>query len=300
MTRARAQKSRLARLVIALVLARPVASSSPVESASSCPAVGTKTHFGCDDGVRATRRAFDMWELARAWTPGFCASAPRACEKGECARSAAEPALTLHGLWPSYSTATKSDGRDGCYWPQNCVKPSWYPSSEKWTYAAREIPSGAAAERIAPAWTRDGLGAHEWAKHGTCASWIDVEGTTRGMTQREFYNVTFALAEALGTPEVLLEATGSELSLADAQQAFGGASKVALGCTKSCVLLQVVQCFKRTPDGGVGEAEDCPCVGVRDSRYDNSCAERCERVRVLSPEQTGCHADIASRVASAR
>jgi len=260
----------------------------------ACARAGERTHDGCEDGVRAQQTAFDMWELARSWTPGFCATTR--CKQRECAANALTPKLTLHGLWPSYATPVGVGGsrrgggdRDGCYWPQNCAKPAWYPEDEAWRFDASALPNDDEFERVAPAWSLDGLGEHEWSKHGTCAAWIDTQGRQRGMTQREFYNATFALAERLGTPDALDRATGSDVDLRELQDAFGGPSKVALGCSRSCELVQVVQCFKRTADGGVGDAEDCPCVGVRDSRYDNSCEHSCARVSILSPSQTRCH-----------
>ena len=290
------------RRVIALVLGALVAVPDGARAraliqtdAARCPSVGSKSHGGCDDAVRSLSAPFDMWELARSWTPGFCGGTPGACSKRECRGDGATDALTLHGLWPSYVEAT---GSRKCYWPQNCVKPRWYPASEPWAFDKTILPRGKATERTAPAWTLDDLGSHEWAKHGTCAAWLDASGETRGMTQREFYNVTFALAETLGTPDALVRAAGSDLSLAEAQAAFGGETRVALGCTRKCVLVQAVQCFARAVDGGVGEPIDCPCVGVRDSRYDNSCAAQCERVRVLSPEQTGCDDELKLVVAA--
>jgi ribonuclease T2 len=261
---------------------------------SACARAGERTHDGCEDGVRVKQTAFDMWELARSWTPGFCATTR--CKQRECDAHALAPRLTLHGLWPSYATpvgvgGSRSRGGDkgGCYWPQNCAKPAWYPEDEAWRFDARALPDDAEFERVAPAWSLDGLGEHEWGKHGTCAAWVDTQGQQRGMTQREFYNATFALAERLGTPDALARASGSDVNLRELQDAFGGPSKVALGCSRSCELVQVVQCFKRTADGGIGDAEDCPCVGVRDSRYDNSCEHSCARVSILSPSQTRCH-----------
>ena len=130
-----------------------------------------------------------------------------------------EPTLTLHGLWPSFSTPVDFGSRDGCYWPQNCEKPSWYPSDAPWAFDRRSVPPGRTAERLAPAWAFDGLGAHEWAKHGTCAAWVDARGTSPGMTQVEFMNATFRLAEALGTPRALTDAAGTDVAVEDAQAA---------------------------------------------------------------------------------
>ena len=298
-------------VVFALALALALSTRAPgvdAASASSCAHLGDLSHSGCDDAIRAHGAPFDMYELARSWTPGFCSTS--ACDTHECARGVMAPALTLHGLWPSYVNAVrvnavggrKGGGGDGglCFWPQNCVKPAWYPTDEAWAYARSNVPSDEEAERAAPAWTGDGLGAHEWSKHGTCAAWLDVHGRTPGYTQRAFYDATFALAESLGTPEALRVATGSDVSLVDLQDMFGGPTKVALGCTHKCELVQAVQCFERAANGTVGIAMDCPCVGVRDSRYDNSCAHSCERVRILSPGQTKCaERDVTATVHTA-
>ena len=67
-----------------------------------CPDAGAETHGGCDDPI-ANGTPFDLWELARSWTPGFCGSGgKRTCAKKECALDAMTATLTLHGLWPSF------------------------------------------------------------------------------------------------------------------------------------------------------------------------------------------------------
>jgi len=285
---------------VALVALASALASASASASASCARVGARSRSGCDDAVRASSAPFDVYELARSWAPGYCFTT--SCESAACSRGVLEPTLTLHGLWPSYAAPIRVRDRDSarralrtdadereCFWPQNCARPRWYPSDEAWAYDATEAPSDDAAREIAPAWTSEGLGAHEWAKHGTCASWgMDSSGDSPGYTQREYYAATFALAEALGTPRALTDAAGSEVALTDLQDAFGGSARVAFGCTRDCELVQVVQCFARAADGGVGSAMDCPCVGVLDSRYDNSCAGSCERVRVLSPEQSKC------------
>jgi ribonuclease T2 len=140
-----------------------------------------------------------------------------------------------------------------------------------------------------------GLGAHEWPKHGTCAAWADAAGTAHGLDQAGYYAAMFNLAQKEGIPQALLDAAGSSIPLADLQAIFGGAKRVALGCTSKCELVQVLTCYsqgKRTADDPAGPTAraDCPCTGVRDSHYDNSCAEAhaCVAVKVLSPQQTGC------------
>ena len=153
-----------------------------------------------------------------------------------------------------------------------------------------------------PSVDSNSLGAHEWPKHGTCAAWADATGKIPGLDQAGYYAAMFDLARKEGTPKALLDAAGSSpLPLADLQAIFGGPKRVALGCTPRCELVQVLTCYavEGTKEGdnkenggaaGPSARADCPCVGVRDSHYDNSCAEAhaCTSVKVLSPEQTGC------------
>jgi len=285
----------------------------------TCPDAGEESHSGCEDPIAGSAAPFDMWELARSWTPGFCGSAKKFCSKKECDPAETEPLLTLHGMWPSYSSGIKpssslTSGGDAaaasaaiatarrslraksaggaCFWPQDCSKPSWYPTSSAWEYDESLLPKGAAYEKLAPAWYEDGLGVHEWSKHGTCGAWLDASGDKPGLDQAGYYNAMFDLANKEGTPAGLVDAMGGVMPLADLQALFGGPTKVALGCTPSCELVQVLTCYSQGSEGAAGPAAaaECPCVGVRDSHYDNSCAQEhmCDAVKILSPDQTGC------------
>ena len=173
------------------------------------------------------------------------------CGKQECDVSAMVPALTLHGMWPSYATpvdgnaaaeneidvptprrslreeASVAAGGGKCFWPQMCTKPGWFPKSSPWTYDPSLLPKGPQYEALAPAWYSDGLGSHEWPKHGTCAAWADGTGTTKGLDQKD-HDAMFALAKAEGTPNALVDAMGGSLPLKELQDLFGGAKRVAL------------------------------------------------------------------------
>jgi ribonuclease T2 len=305
------------------------------EEDASCPDAGAESRSGCDDPI-ADGTPFDLWELARSWTPGFCASGgKRTCAKKECAPDAMVPALTLHGLWPSFSAPVEGasggsevatapstprrasrasgvfwrqvsargadsavKGASSCFWPQNCGMPAWMRAESEpspWRYDASLLPAGEENRALAPAWFADALGAHEWPKHGTCASWADSAGKVKGLDQEAYYRTTFDLARREGTPDALVDAAGGAVSLSDLQAMFGGKRFVALGCTSACELVQVVTCYKQG-SGSLGdpvgprERAECPCTGVRDSHYDNSCAEKhkCAEVKILSPEQAGC------------
>ena len=62
-------------VVLALVLALALSTRAPgvdAATASSCAHLGDLSHSGCDDAIRAHGAPFDMYELARSWTPGFC------------------------------------------------------------------------------------------------------------------------------------------------------------------------------------------------------------------------------------
>ena len=155
------------------------------------------------------------------------------------------------------------------------------------------LPGAMRERRQAPPFA-DALGAHEWPKHGTCASWADSAGTVRGLDQAAYYRATFDLAKSEGTPDALADAAGGAVALRDLQALFGGPKRVALERTFACELVRVVTCYAQGSGAegrpGGPATTDCPCFGVRDSHYDNSCAEAhaCAEVKVLSPEQAGC------------
>ena len=90
---------------------------------------------------------------------------------------------------------------------------------------------------------------------------------------------------------LLVDAMGGSLPLKELQDLFGGAKRVALGCTPRCELVQVLTCYAQgegteASPAGPGERADCPCTGVRDSHYDNSCAEAHACTEVKIPERT--------------
>ena len=309
---------------------------SSSSSSSSCENVGQATRNGCDDPMPFNENSinddeekkdlamFDMWELARSWTPGFCAQQVRQAvhqgqtaensennefvrrkqSKTECTKQYLKNDLSIHGLWPSYSKPHATSSRAGndddddddqkkrkCFWPQNCREPPGYPKNESFSFDSRELPDDDDAKMLAPAWYYDDLAKHEWEKHGTCAVWPETmlgsgntinEKATTTLTQRSFYRGMFALAKELGTPKALAKSAGSKISIEELKKAFiidsSSFSVAAFGCDSKCNFVQVVQCFERSSnvEDFVGSQMDCPCVGVMDSRYDNSCESRCK------------------------
>ena len=94
---------------------------------------------------------------------------------------------------------------------------TWWPSSAPWAYDASLLPAGAEYETLAPAWYSDGLGAHEWPKHGRCAAWADASGAVKGLDQAGYYAAMFDIAAKAGTPDALLAAQGDAVPLQDLQ-----------------------------------------------------------------------------------
>ena len=143
------------------------------------PGAGAESRSGCDDPI-ADGAPFDLWELARSWTPASArVGGKRTCAKKECAPDTMVPALTLHGLWPSFSTpiaaprrvvpadarappprrASRSvsgapferlsnlsnQNRKACFWPQDCGVPAWMRAETEpppWRYDASLLPRG--------------------------------------------------------------------------------------------------------------------------------------------------------------
>ncbi|OJT18169.1 hypothetical protein BO221_42560 [Archangium sp. Cb G35] len=202
-----------------------------------------------------TAGGFGQYVLALSWAPSFCGSNKSHCSLNECKNLSGTFAgnhLTLHGLWPQY---TDAQAPSGCSYPSNCPGPAYDPST---------LPSDMAT--YAPAYVLDGLGAHEWPKHGTCS----------GLGQPVFYQTAIRLFQSLGgdqgTPGALTQNIGGKVALATLQKAFGNAppESVTLSCDNSCNLQQVGICFGADAQGNPTGPTACPQSTTKSS-YDNSC-----------------------------
>ncbi len=85
------------------------------------------------------------YTLALSWSPQFCRSHP---DDGQCDRRNGAFGFILHGLWPEGA---------GNNYPQWCVP------------ATAPIPEAVARDQFCTQ-PSPKLMAHEWAKHGTCAT----------------------------------------------------------------------------------------------------------------------------------
>ena len=256
----------------------------------SCADAGAESHRGCEDPLD-DGHPFDLWELARSWTPGFCASGgARTCAKEECAVSTMVPALTLHGLWPSFAEPVE---RATCFWPQDCSRPPWLPASAAWTYDASLLPSDPTSRTLAPAWYADGLGAHEWPKHGTCAAWSADAGRFGLDAGRTTPRCSPSPPKAPRTRSSPRRAATRRRCVFRTSSAGRSASAGMHALVRT---LQVVTCYDRGGEAAGRAPRQCPCVGVPTATTMRCArAHACAAVKVLSPEETGCDGEGTRR-----
>jgi|GEM_PF-1383116 len=227
----------------------------------------------------STPGGFSQYLLALSWAPNFCTSNDRHSQMGECQNLGSTFAgthLTLHGMWPQYSDTEASPG---CPYPVKCTDAPLDPSA---------IPTNMAT--YGPAYTQDGLGMHEWSKHGTCS----------GLDQPTYFQNAIKLLLSLGgdqgTPSPITSNIGGQVSLSDLQNGFPNApaESVALNCDDSCNLAQVGICFGADAQGNPQQPVACPS-SVMQSRSDNSCVvggkdssqPRCSMITLQSATGSG-------------
>lgn len=188
-----------------------------------------------------------MYVLTQSWQPEFChghsypgCSHPNASEY-------MYTHLTLHGLWPQYAMP-----RHGQTYPFNC-------SSEKFdpTVLSR-IPGG--VDAIEEYWPNvksspgnwaayTGFCQHEWQKHGTCT----------GLSQVQYFSTAVSYLKKQGTPSLISSHISSSVTKAALQAAYGGASRVSLGCGGGKYLSQVMTCWGLDKKSHLPTSQvDCP------------------------------------------
>jgi len=211
-----------------------------------------------------TAGVFDFYIFARFYDRSYY----------QCGTYAAEN-LTLHGLWPSYLDPTVPDGCVGP-WPQFCGGNN---------SAINTLQNATVAEfkdrwaDVAPSYA-NGLGQHEWEKHGTCytknltnAAQAPDPTTAIVDLQISYMSAMLGLLDLHPTPEIIHQAmtSGVGIPLADLEAAFGP-EKPALSCYSwaGVTYLDMVEFCYDQKDGLPTERIDCPDV-VLTSGYDNGC-----------------------------
>ena len=109
---------------------------------------------------------FDYYVLSLSWSPTYCASNAGRKDRQQCGGARAFD-LVVHGLWPQY--------RRG--WPDYCKTRERYVPNRQIGAMLDIMPS----KRLV---------IHEWKKHGTCS----------GLSQRQYFEVTRKLFEAVRKP----------------------------------------------------------------------------------------------------
>lgn len=179
-----------------------VAAAASVRGGSSAAAVDTSYYGVPRLGGSCKGTSFDFYELVTQWAITECSDGTFTC-------SADWAFFTLHGLWPQDA--------DGDY-PCNCGSQPFAPSSL--------APIQADMDKFWPSLNGPGatFWAHEWDKHGTCASTFT--------SQLAFFNGTLALLKkydivaALGAAGIVPSNTKGFT-----KSAFGAALKAAFGAT---------------------------------------------------------------------
>ena len=208
------------------------------------------------DGVETAPGDFDIYLLAQSWAPKFCCTNAKKCTAVPWAFSAKH--LTLHGLWPGFL-----EPRDGATYPSSCAA--------KFKLLTDQMPRDYID--VAPSFTRwdpqrhiaivGDLAKHEYKKHGSCS----------GLPPAQYFDEALRAMRELpgdrGTPEMLTRNVGGTVDAAALRGEYR--KRVALSADKHCRLAEVTSCWRKQPDGSVGEQCDCP-PHVMKGRDNGRCA----------------------------
>ncbi|TWB43871.1 ribonuclease T2 family protein [Nitrospirillum pindoramense] len=176
--------------------------------------------------------------LVLSWEPEFCylhGDGHPECAAGDRATSFGATHLTLHGLWPQWSSACSLSAKDNDPTWKDRVLPPLSPAVQS---TLAEVMPGIAS----------GLTLHEWQKHGYCS----------GLSADQYYAQAGAMVKTLGSSKagtLLANATGKSVTrkaLCDALAAdFGEAARqsAVLGTGKAAFLTQITFTLKAADDG---------------------------------------------------
>ncbi|XP_076940112.1 ribonuclease 2-like [Bidens hawaiensis] len=141
----------------------------------------------------AEQREFDYFALAVQWPATYCSKSTKCCSQSGCCRGEnSPPGFTIHGLWPDYN--------DGS-WPSCCSGPEFDESEiSSLLGALNEYWPTLSCSKTSTCHKKKGLfWAHEWEKHGTCASVVTGDEYNYFVTTLNLYfkyNITEVLFEA--------------------------------------------------------------------------------------------------------
>jgi len=127
---------------------------------------------------------FDLYILEQSWPAKFCDNQPsRGCKQPT---PYMRVNLTIHGLWPSYTTQ-----RRGSKWPQCCATTEGVEMEANVFHRfSSRLQNSWPDFKKAQVSPRNSIWEYEWGKHGTCA----------GTTQMEYFEAALDMSDELGTP----------------------------------------------------------------------------------------------------
>lgn len=248
---------------------RPTDTSSDSPDDGRFGACKRTEEAGCTPGAPGKHTQFSVYVMALSWAATWCeahASHEQCNGKGSDYQ---QTHLTLHGLWPTYSTEEAK--AYGSAYPEYCGSYSACESGSATCCKAAPSSIPLDFERIAPGYVtqRCSLANHEWQKHGSCT----------GLTDAEFFRTAEALMVQLpgeGTPASVSNAAGASISLAELKRGYPAGATFA--CDDECQLEQVFVCFSAGPDAAAGAAIECP-ASMQRRKYTNGCVvSECEQV----------------------
>lgn len=143
------------------------------------------------------QREFDYFNLALQWPATYCRNTHKCCKQSGCCRESGPPQyFTIHGLWPDYN--------DGS-WPSCCSKSNFdmHEISTLRNELDKYWPTLSCGSPSTCHGHKGSFWAHEWEKHGTCASPVTHDEYNYFLTTLNLYfkyNVTEVLSEAGYTP----------------------------------------------------------------------------------------------------
>ncbi len=179
----------------------------------------------------------DIFVLAYSWQAEFCHGQPTylGCTPPQ---DYWKTHFTLHGLWPQYAA--------GGY-PQTCTTEAFdanVPYAIGWDTMTKYWPDAQYAEtdpKYNSFWD------HEWTKHGTCT----------GLPQQSYFQESINLIKAFGSPPILADFVGKNMTASILRDALGGATRASLQCNSGVRLSGVFTCWFQ--ENGVPKVQvECP------------------------------------------
>mmetsp|Transcript_10518 Transcript_10518/g.15379 ORF Transcript_10518/g.15379 Transcript_10518/m.15379 type:complete len:266 (+) Transcript_10518:40-837(+) len=196
-------------------------------------------------------RKYDYFVVAMTWGKTFCAT------KKNCIRSKIQNRFTIHGLWPNLATPI-----NGKYWPQCCNNSDIIDPNRLRSQLSDELNSLWPDVLISNAYSTNGLYAHEWSKHGTCANMTQIQYFEKALHLASGFDMLGGLARNGIKPDDSSMQSASRFMSA-IKSTIGGAPQLSITFKNNRAYLgEVWVCVDKT-----FRPMDCPKAGSRASEF---------------------------------